>query len=442
MKKNVVSLVLSAALLFSTLSIPAFAAETEAAPEVLPEAAAAQPEETAPETTEAPAAEENASSTTSSDEIVIVLPSASASASSESTADSKPETETKAETKPEETPAASAASSSAASEKSETETKPAADSKSETETKPETETTAPAAEKPKKATSKTASENPNSFTYVALGDSICSGVGLVQMENHGTSMMGVDVSSNFKGYPAQCYVGQLASVYNLDRDHAINLGLPALMSSDLVDLLRDGKMNGMNMLSGCEYNYPQMREYLKQADVISIQIGSNDALVPCIVGLGNATNWKTEEAASIVLSGDLRTAGGFNALVKSLKKYKLTTAEVNATWNLLTSGMAKICNEAYPVTTANLETIVQTIRELNPDAQIILVGYTNPVPLISCWSKFFNKMNRYEKKLAAEYDLTYVAIPNTKTELDGHPTVSGHKYIARQLTKAIDAANK
>ena len=440
MKKNVVSLVLSAALLFSTFSIPAFAAETEAAPEVLPEAAAAQPEETAPETSEAPAAEENASSTTSSDEIVIVLPSASAS--SESTADSKPETEAKAETKPEETPAASAASSSAASEKPEAETKPAADSKPETETKPETEATAPVAEKPKKATSKTASENPNSFTYVALGDSICSGVGLVQMENHGTSMMGVDVSFNFKGYPAQCYVGQLASVYNLDRDHAINLGLPALMSSDLVDLLRDGKMNGMNMLSGCEYNYPQMREYLKQADVISIQIGSNDALVPCIVGLGNATNWKTEEAASIVLSGDLRTAGGFNALVKSLKKYKLTTAEVNATWNLLTSGMAKICNEAYPVTTANLETIVQTIRELNPDAQIILVGYTNPVPLISCWSKFFSKMNRYEKKLAAKYDLTYVAIPNTKTELDGHPTVSGHKYIARQLTKAIDKANK
>lgn len=432
MKKNVVSLVLSAALLFSTLSIPAFAAETEAAPEVLPEAAAAQPEETAPETSEAPAAEENASSTTSSDEIVIVLPSASASASSESTADSKPETEAKTE----ETPAASAASSSAASEKPKAETKPASD------TKPETETTAPAAEKPKKATSKTASENPNSFTYVALGDSICSGVGLVQMENHGTSMMGVDVSFNFKGYPAQCYVGQLASVYNLDRDHAINLGLPALMSSDLVDLLRDGKMNGMNMLSGCEYNYPQMREYIRQADVISIQIGSNDALVPCIVGLGNATNWKTEEAASIVLSGDLRTAGGFNALVKSLKKYKLTTAEVNATWNLLTSGMAKICNEAYPVTTANLETIVQTIRELNPDAQILLVGYTNPVPLISCWSKFFSKMNRYEKKLAAKYDLTYVAIPNTKTELDGHPTVSGHKYIARQLTKAIDAANK
>lgn len=424
MKKNVVSLVLSAALLFSTLSIPAFAAETEAAPEVLPEAAAAQPEETAPETSEAPAAEENASSTTSSDEIVIVLPSASAS--SESTADSKPETAAKTE----ETPAASAASSSAASEKP------------EAETKPKTETTAPAAEKPKKATSKTASENPNSFTYVALGDSICSGVGLVQMENHGTSMMGVDVSSNFKGYPAQCYVGQLASVYNLDRDHAINLGLPALMSNDLVDLLRDGKMNGMNMLSGCEYNYPQMREYIQQADVISIQIGSNDALVPCIVGLGNATNWKTEEAASIVLSGDLRTAGGFNTLVKSLKKYKLTTAEVNATWNLLTSGMAKICNEAYPVTTANLETIVQTIRELNPDAQILLVGYTNPVPLISCWSKFFSKMNRYEKKLAAKYDLTYVAIPNTKTELDGHPTVSGHKYIARQLTKAIDAANK
>ena len=423
MKKKVISLVLSAALIFSTLSIPAFAAETDAVAEALPEAEAAvetQPEETAPETNKEPAAEEENAS--SSDEIVIVLPSASVS--SESTADSKPATETKTESK-EEQPETDYAASSSASKESKT-----------------TETTAAETEKPKKATSKTASENPNSFTYVALGDSICSGVGLVTMENHGTSMVGVDVSSNFKGYPAQCYVGQIASVYNLDRDHAINLGLPALMSNDLVELLRDGKMNGMNMLSGCEYNYPQMREYIKQADVISIQIGSNDALVPCIVGLGNATNWKTEEAASIVLSGDLRTAGGFNSLVKSLKKYKLTTAEVNATWNLLTSGMAKICNEAYPVTTSNLETIVQTIRELNPDAEIILVGYTNPVPLISCWSKFFNKMNRYEKKLAAEYDLTYVAIPNTKTELDGHPTVSGHKYIARQLTKAIDKANQ
>ena len=29
--------------------------------------------------------------------------------------------------------------------------------------------------------------------------------------------------------------------------------------------------------------YPQMLDYLKRADVISVQIGSNDALVPALV---------------------------------------------------------------------------------------------------------------------------------------------------------------
>lgn len=412
MRKKVVSLALSAALIFSTLSVPAFAAETDALPETAPE----ETVETAPEADASaePAEEENASS---SDTIVVVLPSASSESSSSS-----------------ESAASSSSSASSKTEKTKDQSKSDASSSSKTATSETSKKT---------ETSKVEETKSNRFTYVALGDSICSGVGLVTME-HGTSMVGVDVASNFKGYPAQCYVGQVAKTFDLDRDHAINLGLPALMSNDLVELLRNGKMNGMNMLSGCEYNYPQMREYIKSADVISIQIGSNDALVPCIVGLGNATNWKTEEAASIILSGDLRTTGGFSALAKSLSKYKLTTAEVNATWKLLTYGMGQICNEAYPTASENLRLIVEEIRKLNPDAQILLIGYTNPVPLISCWTKYFNKMNKYEKELASVYGLTYVSIPYTKTDLDGHPTVSGHKYIARQISKAIsdDIKNK
>ena len=160
------------------------------------------------------------------------------------------------------------------------------------------------------------------LTYVALGDSICAGVGLADVQYSARAGYSVDMGPNFKGYSPDCYVGKVAETLGLDRDHAINLGLPALTAPDLVDMIQYGKMPQMNMASGCEYNYPEFQDYIRKADVISVQIGSNDAFVPCIVGLGNATNWKTEEAASIVLSGDLRTAGGFNALVKSLKKYK------------------------------------------------------------------------------------------------------------------------
>ena len=206
-------------------------------------------------------------------------------------------------------------------------------------------------------------------------------------------------------------------------------------------MIRYGKMPQMNMASGCEYNYPEFQDYIRKADVISVQIGSNDAFVPCIVALGNATNWKSEKLASTILAGDLRNEGSgstMSTIYRSIKAMDLTKAERDATWNLLFSGMSKICDETYPKTTAALISIVQEIRNLNPDAQIILVGYTNPVPLIPCWRSYFNKLNKFEKQIAKTYNLTYVAIPNTETTLDVHPTIKGHQYIANKLVNAIE----
>ena len=249
------------------------------------------------------------------------------------------------------------------------------------------------------------------------------------------------MAPNFKGYSPDCYVGKVAETLGLDRDHAINLGLPALTAPDLADMIQYGKMPQMNMASGCEYNYPEFQDYIRKADVISVQIGSNDAFVPCIVGLGNATNWKSEKLAATILAGDLRSEGSgstMSTIYRSIKDMKLTKAETDATWNLFFSGMSKICDETYPKTTAALISIVQEIRNLNPDAQIILVGYTNPVPLIPCWRSYFNKLNKFEKQIAKTYNLTYVAIPNTETTLDVHPTIRGHQYIANKLVNAIE----
>ena len=80
-------------------------------------------------------------------------------------------------------------------------------------------------------------KEPNSITYVALGDSICAGIGLTTVQ-YAHNLMGVDVSFNFKGYPETCYVGQVGKSLNLDRDHAINLGLPGVMSKDMLELVK------------------------------------------------------------------------------------------------------------------------------------------------------------------------------------------------------------
>lgn len=62
-------------------------------------------------------------------------------------------------------------------------------------------------------------------------------------------------------------------------------------------------------------------------------------------------------------------------------------------------------------------------------------------PTLCCfirWRSYFNKLNKFEKQIAKTYNLTYVAIPNTETTIDVHPTIKGHQYIANKLVNAIE----
>ena len=162
-------------------------------------------------------------------------------------------------------------------------------------------------------------------TYVALGDSIVSGVGLPDFK-YTAAAIGIDVAPNFEGYPEQCYVSLVGKGLGLDRQHAINLGLPGLTTGDLADMLHTGAMPQMNQQAGTYYVYPQMLDYLKRADVISVQIGSNDALVPALVALGNATNWKSEQLVATMVSGVLREPSFENLqrLNSDLSRLRLT----------------------------------------------------------------------------------------------------------------------
>ena len=296
---------------------------------------------------------------------------------------------------------------------------------------------AEAAEVQQEQTAAPAEQEPQ-LTYVALGDSITSGVGLADMK-YNIAQIGYDLRPNFEGYSSQCYTALVGKGLGLDRQHAINLGLPSLMSPDMVDMVQSSAMPKMNQASGSYYVYPEYQEYLRKADIISIQIGSNDALVPCIVGLGEATNWKSEQLAGLMVSGALRDFNfqKLGLFLEALNRMVLTFDESRATNRLLFRGMDEICDQAYTNVTASLPQIVAGIRALNPDAKIVLLGYTNPVPLLPAWNRYFSKLNRFAKDLAAQEGLIYVGIPRTQTAADGHPTVKGHKYIAQQILNAI-----
>ena len=146
------------------------------------------------------------------------------------------------------------------------------------------------------ADAQTDGEPEPQLTYVALGDSITAGVGLPGVLCTPTES-GLDYSANFEGYPDQSYIALVAQGLGLDRQHAIDLGLPGLMSADLLDMVQNSGMSQPNQATGSTYTYPQFQDYLRKADIISIQIGSNDATVPCVMGLGEATHWKSEKLA-------------------------------------------------------------------------------------------------------------------------------------------------
>ena len=122
------------------------------------------------------------------------------------------------------------------------------------------------------ADAQTAGEPEQQLTYVALGDSITSGVGLADMK-YNIAQIGYDLQPNFEGYPSQCYTALVGKGLGLDRQHAINLGLPGLMSPDMLDMVQNSAMPKMNQASGAYYVYPEYQEYLRKADIISIQIG-------------------------------------------------------------------------------------------------------------------------------------------------------------------------
>ena len=282
-------------------------------------------------------------------------------------------------------------------------------------------------------------QDQHSFTYVALGDSIAAGVGLSDF-SYTPAEIFYDISPNFTGYPESCYVSYVAQGLGLDRQHALDLGLPALMTKDLLEMVRDGQMSEFNQPAGTYYVYPSFPDYIREADVISIQIGMNDAMVPFVVSIGEATNWKSEQLANTIVSGGYRDMdfNTFVSMAEQLFGMRLTFKETSDLFYALTTGASKVCNQAYENVETYLPQIIESIRAINPDAQILLLGCYNPVPLLWTWSHFFNRYNRFVRQLAEDTGCTYVGIPRTRTANDGHPTTAGHKYIANQIIDAID----
>ena len=129
----------------------------------------------------------------------------------------------------------------------------------------------------------------------------------------------------------------------------------------------------------------------------------------------------------------------------------------------LLEGAVKLLNEGYTYWETWYPVLIKTLKEMNPDATIVMIGSFNLVnqmplnddstfPLGTIFSNITDEMNRRYEEWADELGVLYANIENTETRateedwsvlgkfLDGdnsfegsHPTQNGHNYIARQV---------
>lgn len=283
-----------------------------------------------------------------------------------------------------------------------------------------------------------APEEEHSFTYVALGDSITAGIGLTDTP-YKQSESGYDMTENYHGYSSSVYMAIVADALGLDRDHATDMGLPGVTSENMVSLLQTEAMPERN-LYGVQYQVPGLRQQLQNADLITVHVGYNDTLVRVVKSIGKATNSKSVALLTPLMTGALRhpTFESLAAYNKGLQSMaSLTCTEWKDLAQVIDPGIQEICDSTYADTTANIEKTLQELRALNPDAQILILGYYSPLHVIPAWNNYFAKLNQYVQQLAPQYNVTYVPIPYTAIAVDGHPTIGGHRYIARQILKAV-----
>lgn len=285
-----------------------------------------------------------------------------------------------------------------------------------------------------------AESDQHCYSYIALGDSIVAGIGLPDAVYQRNGRY-YDVSGNYQGYSKDCYVARVADSLGLSRAQTANYGMPALMSGDLLELVRTGSCQSASI----NFSLPDLRQELKHAQVITVEIGANDVLVPIMYGIASAMGGpQVFEALLPMLEGDFRQmdASSFAALRENLDSLNITAQQRKALLKLLDSGIAEICTQCQASTLANLEALLQELKALNPDAQIVLVGYYNPVPLLPApanpFAKHFRTLNRSVQKLAQQYDVAFASAAYTLVANDAHPTACGHKYLARQILKALE----
>ena len=217
----------------------------------------------------------------------------------------------------------------------------------------------------------------------------------------------------------------------------------------------------------------QVRKDLKESDLILLNCGSNDLFATVNTVLRKIMNNETD---SVKAKAKRKVLLQLNDTVEQLvedgqaAKAWATIYQVLSTVNMAddaVEALVECAEKGYLNFQKNWGRVAQTIHEINPDAQVVVIGLFNGVrglgalpgtdiSLGNAMDPIFDGMNaRIQSYNAIHHYYHYVDIkkvdhpdwPDLITMLSGdfygymmlctHPTRDGHKWIAKNVMKAI-----
>lgn len=205
--------------------------------------------------------------------------------------------------------------------------------------------------------------------YTAIGDSICAGYGT---PSYDSDKNGTGMGENIKNSPKECYAQLLSTKLGAEM---ANLGNCGCDSKELYEALTDETQK----------NHDTYLQYIKKSDLITLNIGSNDlsfALMDDILAAVSTDSASLTKEQSLVLLDMLFSGGDIGEFIRyigTLDGVKLDYDSLVKLFKVLSnSGVHSAFARGYEAYTKYYPMVVEKIKELNPDAQIVLLNYYNP----------------------------------------------------------------
>ncbi|MBQ1548909.1 MAG: hypothetical protein IIZ65_00625 [Clostridia bacterium] len=323
-------------------------------------------------------------------------------------------------------------------------------------------------------------------SYVFFGDSVTTGFGIQSYydvaEEGGTAegkrvtgaypdlvAKGVGIDENNENYYNEAHSGWRTSELRETLDPSYNNDDGAVAKA-----LSEGMANGKTL---CDPQDPELqakvREEIAKSDLVTIDLGSNDIQLPIIMALyasiypQYASYFGQPEYKDWIIEDLLKKYGSENDMIVKLTE---AVAKIHGIEYALEIVSKAALGGLYKFNT-NYPAIIKLIHEINPNADIYVIGLYNPmseatlsddipIKIGKALDPVMMSLNLYLAQLnPAKRYYTYVDAFNTSVlgtislaafvgsdmnlagmgeyTINIHPNDAGHAYIAKQVLNAI-----